>query len=455
MPSNDDLRILIVGASIAGPCAAYWLARAGGCQITVIERFPHFREGGQNIDIRAYGVEVMRKMGDMEQRVQARLAPLQGVQLVSSTGRILGTMKSTGDADRQGLVSEYEIFRDDLGRILYDLSLEAGERADGQRNRVKYVFGEQVSRLEQKMGPDGPMQVEFAHGVLPSAEYDLVIACDGATSRTRALGFQCGVRDHVEAIGAWGAYFTVPESILDDRRYGQGFSAVLGRFIAVGPDHDSRSSRIVLMGIHPASASKAQHSEAEVAIPSSGDHVEAFRQVSRKGTEATKAFVRDFYQDAGWKAEEILNLMDKSDNFYASEMLSVKPPTLSQGRMVLCGDAGYASGPTGTGTSMAMLGAYILAGEVATHRQDLASAIKAYEDKMQPFIKQAQQIPPGIPGFMAPQTAWGIQLRNCFFILICYLMAIGSIIPPWFLGFFSVAFSSAKGSNLPDYPWST
>ncbi|PWN87239.1 putative monooxygenase [Acaromyces ingoldii] len=435
-----ELRVLIVGASIAGPCAAYWLARSGCSEVTVIERYPSFRRGGQNIDIRSYGVAVMRKMGDMEERVRSRLAPFKGLELVNKTGRVLATMRASGDADRQALVSEFEIFRDDLSEIMYDLSLEAGKGNAGEPNRVRYVFGEQISSLAQPAGENGPIKVEFANGVLQPSEFDLVIACDGATSRTRALGFHCNVRDHIESIDAWGAYFSIPKSILRDGQYGQGYSAVPGRFMGVGPDHDGKTNRVALVGIHPRTSETAPR-------------MEEFRQASRMGTEATKTFVADVFRGAGWQTEQLLELMEKADNFYASEMVQVKMPSLSQGRFVLCGDAGYAAGPTGTGTSLAMLGAYILAGEVASHRNDLPSAIKAYEERMRPVITESQKIPSGMPGIMAPQTTWGLMLRNIIFVVLCNLMALGSSLPLWLGGLFSIAFGNAHGTIIPEYDW--
>ena len=56
MSSSPSLKILISGASIAGPTAAYFLSKIPGAQITVIERYPSLRTGGQNIDIRTAGV---------------------------------------------------------------------------------------------------------------------------------------------------------------------------------------------------------------------------------------------------------------------------------------------------------------------------------------------------------------------------------------------------------------
>lgn len=66
----SNLKVLVVGASIAGPTAAYWLAKAGA-NVTVIERFSKLRTSGQNVDIRSCGVTVMRKMPGMEEAVRA------------------------------------------------------------------------------------------------------------------------------------------------------------------------------------------------------------------------------------------------------------------------------------------------------------------------------------------------------------------------------------------------
>jgi len=171
----SQLKVLVVGASIAGPTAAYWFAKARA-DVTVIERFPQLRTNGQNIDIRTAAVTIMRKMVGMEAAVQAKTMPLEGISFVRSNGRPYGTIKATGNPDQQSLVSEYEIFRGDLAQILFDLTKD--------NKNIKYVFGEQVTSMQQPNEKDDrPITVEFANGFLTS-DYDLVVACDGATSRT-------------------------------------------------------------------------------------------------------------------------------------------------------------------------------------------------------------------------------------------------------------------------------
>ena len=250
----SPMRVLVCGASVAGPTAAYWFAKAGA-SVTIIERFPNFRTNGQNIDIRNAGVTIMRKMPGMEAAVRGKTTTMEGISFVRSDGRPYGTIKATGNPERQSLVSEYEIFRGDLAQILFDLT------KDDQN--VKYVFGEQVASMQQQhdeKNENGPITVEFANGLIPTAEYDLVVACDGATSRTRAMGLGCGVRTHVKPTNSWAAYFSVKEDLLNGSKIGQAHSAVPGRFLAVGPD-PSGISRVGMMGINPRDA------PAEVTLP--------------------------------------------------------------------------------------------------------------------------------------------------------------------------------------------
>ncbi len=131
--------VLVVGASIAGPMAAYWLAKSGA-RVTVIERFPRLRTNGQGIDIRTTGVTVMRKIPGMEDAVRAKTTQMEGMSFVRDDGRPYGIIRATGNPDQQSLVSEYEIFRGDLAQVLFDLSKD--------NENVQYVFGEQIASMQ-------------------------------------------------------------------------------------------------------------------------------------------------------------------------------------------------------------------------------------------------------------------------------------------------------------------
>ena len=418
----SKLNVLVVGASIAGPTAAYWFAKAGA-SVTVIERFPKLRTGGQNIDIRTAGVTVMRKMEGMEAAVRAKLMHLEGLSLVRDNGRPYGTIRATGNPDQQSLISEYEIFRGDLARILVDMTKD--------NENIKYVFGEQIASIQQNEMDDGPVTVEFANG-LQTSEYDLVVACDGATSRTRAMGLSCGVRDHVDPTNAWAAYFSIKEDLLRGSKIGHGYSAVGGRFIAFGPD-PSGVTRVTLMGFH-------QRGERDATLP--------FREAMKKGDDALKSYIAQHFKGAGWRTDEALKGMMEASDFYSSEIVQVKIPSPYKGRFVLVGDAGYAPGPTGAGTTLAIAGAYLLAGEVSKHKGHLAAGLNGYEEKMRPIIRDMQKVPPFVTAFMAPQTSWGIWLRNHIFALIAWTR---------FLDFASkylaAAFASTDKYGLPDYEW--
>ncbi|MCJ1288183.1 hypothetical protein MMC26_007538 [Xylographa opegraphella] len=417
----SELKVLVVGASIAGPMAVYWFARAGA-RVTVIERFPELRTSGQGIDIRTTGVTVMRKIPGMEAAVRAKTTQLEGMSFVRDDGRLYGTIRATGNPDQQSLVSEYEIFRGDLARIIFDLSKD--------NENVQYIFGEQIASMEEHEH-DGPIKVEFANG-LATSEYDLVVACDGATSKTRTMGFGGSVRDYVNPINSWAAYFSIDQDIVGRSNLGHGYSAVGGRFLAVSND-PAGGNRVVVIKIHP-------RDERDAALP--------FREAMKQGEGALKNFVAQQYKGVGWKAEEVMLAMKNSRDFYANEILQVRVPALHKGRIVLVGDAGYAPGPTGTGTTLAMTGAYVLAGEIAKHQGDLAAGLQGYEERMRPIIDDMQKIPPMINSFCAPQTAWGIWLRNHLFAFLAWTKMI-----EYAQKFFGGASTGTDKYGLPNYDW--
>lgn len=416
----SSLRVLIVGASIAGPTAAYWFAKAGA-EVTIIERFPHLRPGGQNVDIRSVGVTVMRRMQGMEAAVRANLVPIEGISFVRDDGRPYGTIRSTGNPDEQALVSEFEILRGDLARILVDMTKD--------NPNIRYIFGEQVASMSYNDHRDGPVHIEFANGLQP-ADFDLVVACDGANSRTRAIGFECGVRDHVQPTNCFAAYTSAQKDFFDGDKVGHAFTAPGGKFLAIGPD-PTGISRMTFMGIDRSSDNPT---------------ILSFREAQARGDEALKTFVAEHFREVGWKTEEAIQHMLKAEDFYASELVQVKPPSLHRGRIVLAGDAGYAPGPTGTGTSLALGGAYILAGEVNAHKDDLAAGLKAYQERMGPIIDDLQRLNPMALSVIAPQTKLGIWLRNAIFSVICWLGVLDFI-----QKYFGSAFESGEKHRLKDY----
>jgi 2-polyprenyl-6-methoxyphenol hydroxylase-like FAD-dependent oxidoreductase len=386
----SGMKVLIVGASIAGPATAYWLARAGA-KVTIIERYGALRVGGQAIDIRTTGVSVMRKMPGMEAQVRERSVQEEGLSFVRDDGRPYGVIRSSGNPDQQSIISEYEIYRGNLSSILFGLTKD--------NKNIKYVFGEQIASVQESDG--GAVAVEFMNR-LPPATYDLVVGCDGATSRTRAMGFNCGVRDDIISTNTWAAYFTIKQDLLSGSKVGQGYSAPGGRFLSI--QSDSGAGKVLLMSVHP----KRQN---DATLP--------FREASSQGEQVLKQYVEQRFRGSGWKSSNILQEMMHSEDFYASEIVQVKMPSWYNGRFVLVGDAGYAAGGTGGGTSLALTGAYMLAGELSK-QSDIAAGLRGYEERMRPFVKEMQKTPPLVNTILAPQSAWGIWVRNHAFALVAW-----------------------------------
>lgn len=366
----------------------------------------------------------MRKMPGMEAAVRANKAAIEGMSFVREDGRSYGTIWPTGDPDQQSLMSEYEILRGDLGRILVDLTKD--------NENINYVFNEQVVSMQQQEKENGPVTVEFANG-LSTSDFDLVVACDGATSRTRAMGLNCGIRDYVEPTNFWAAYFTIYEDLLGGEKVSQGYSAVGGRFVSLKPD-PTGVTRVLLMSAYP-------RNDRDATLP--------LYEASKKGDDALKEYVSRRYRGGGWRYDEIMDRLTEADDLYASEMVQVKLPTLHKGRFVLVGDAGYAPGPTGGGTSLAMAGAYVLAGEIAKYKDNLPAGLEAYETRMRPIIDELQVIPAVFPAVVAPQTAWAIWLRNNIFAFIAWTRLLDYV--QRLLG--GAALNSNDKHKLPDYEW--
>lgn len=351
---------------------------------------------------------------------------MEGLSFINDKGEPFAIMRPTGNADAQFLISEYEIYRGELSRIIVDLTKD--------NDKIKYVFGEQIVAMHHSED-SGPITVEFANG-MPTAEYDLVVACDGATSRTRAIGFGYGVRDHIVPMNTWAAYFSIEQDLLDGSKVEKGYSTPGGCGVGLGPK-PAGGTQAFYLSVH--SGSKEQ------------DLTKPFREASKKGDGALKAYVAERFQAPGWKSKEIMDGMMKSEDFYASEWFQVKIPKLYKGRFVAVGDAGYAAGPTGGGTSLALAGAYVLAGELSKHKGDLAAGLEAYEKRMRPIINDLQKIPPGIFAFMAPQTEWGIWCRNQIFRFVCWTMKFKGLFA-WASKYIASAFGGDK-FNIPDYDW--
>ena len=353
-------RILVCGAGIAGCATAWWLVRRG-FDVTLVERTPEFRTGGQNIDVRGQAREVVRRMG-LEAAALALNTTETGTAWVDAAGR---TAAEFGVGDGDGPTAEMEILRGDLARLLYD----------GVRDRAEVRFGDHVAAIDDR--GDGA-RVTFDGGAVE--RFDLVIVAEGVGSHTRELVFprENDPRWMDETI----AYFTIPRTAGDDRRW-RWFNAPDKRSISLRPDPHA-TTRAML----------ALHGRA---------HGEQDWPPARQ-----KAFLADRFADAGWEAPRVLAAMAQADDFYFDALRQVRMPRYASGRVVLTGDAAWCVTPlAGMGSSLALIGAYVLAGELAV-AADLIAGLARYEAVMRPLVKRAGNVPKLGPRLLHPRTRAGI-----------------------------------------------
>ncbi len=387
--------VLICGASIAGPALAFWLTRFG-FRAVVVERAPALRTGGQNIDVRGAAREVARRMG-IEAAMRAATTGEAGVRFVDAAN-VTKAEFPAGQADRGGLSAEVEILRGDLSRILYERT----------RDGVEYLFGDRVMALNEH---EDRVTVTFERGA--ERDFDLVVAADGIRSRTRAL--IVGDEPEVRHVGLYTAYLTIPRAETDSA-WARWFNAPGSRTITLRPDNEG-TTRATLSFMSPP------------------------RGYERLGLEEQKAFLQQHFADAGWEAPRVLAALAGVKDLYFDAVGQVRAPRWSSGRGALLGDAAYCPSPiSGMGTSLALVGAYVLAGELAKH-PDHRDAFAAYERLLRPYVDEAQKLPPGAPGLANPKTRLGIALFNTG-------LKVASTLLPLFSRFGS---PPSEKLELPDY----
>ncbi|MFD3324578.1 FAD-dependent monooxygenase [Streptomyces sp. NPDC058701] len=359
--------VLISGASIAGPALAYWLTTYGW-RTTVVERFGALREDGQNIDVRGAGREVARRMG-IEDAVRAASTGETGTEFVDAAGTPLARF-AAGTSDSGGATAELEILRGQLSRILVDRTRDATE----------YVFGNVITALDDDE-EDG-VTVTFADGT--RRVFDLVVVAEGLRSRTRSLIFPDIGSDAVRELGFYTAYLTIPRTAGDTDLW-RWHSAGRGRSITLRPDN-----------LGTIRATLAFLSD-----------VRGLDEIDRAGMVRV---LRRTFADVGWAAPRVLAALDDAP-LYFDAVGQARMPSWSSGRTALLGDAAYCASPiSGMGTSLALTGAYVLAGELAAHPHRTAFA--RYEALMRPYVDQAQKLPPGTPRIANPRSRAGLAAMN-------------------------------------------
>ena len=273
-------RVLVAGASIAGPALAHWLRRRGA-EVTVVERAPELRPGGQAVDARGVAKEVIRRMG-LDAAVRAARTVTAGAYTVDADGNVLETY-AADDHGGDGYIAEIEILRGDLSQVLYD------DTHDG----VEYVFGDRIAELVQDA--DG-VDVTFAGG--DRRRFDLVVGADGLHSALRAMVFGPHER-FVRHLGLVLAFYSVPNE------FG------LDRWLLEYQDRQSGRSAL-LRPIHDATRAMAMFSFSSAEF-----------EVDYRDVEAQKRLLRERMAGLDWLTPRILAHLHDSPDFYLDQVAQV------------------------------------------------------------------------------------------------------------------------------------
>lgn len=357
------MRILISGASIAGPVLAYWLTRYG-FDVTVVERAPTLRKtGGHAVDLFRPAMEISAQMGVLP-RIEA---------LATGTDRLTFYREGRTQATEIDLTKIYaassdqhvEIMRDDLSEIYYDAA----------RNDVEYLFGDSITSIDH----DG--EVTFEHA--PTRSFDVIVGADGLHSNVRRLifGDEAGL---TRFLGGYLAVLSAPKSLVE-RGEMLGHIGV-GRFAAIYTADHLDDTRVVFMF-----RSKEEFDY---------DYHDALRQ---------KELLRDAFTGMHPQVDSWLTELDRTPTFYFDSITQLRTDRWSRRRVTLVGDAGYCPGPAvGGSTSLAVLGAYVLAGELARAEGDHLRAFAAYELQMRDPVHRSRMFARGAAKGIIPGSRLGV-----------------------------------------------
>lgn len=314
-----EIRILISGCGIAGPCLAWWLQKAQlSVHITVVERAPSPRTSGQAVDIRDAAVDIIKAM-NLEELIKSKTTTEEGVDFVYGDGVTKARFPSSRDSSNQSFTSEYEILRGDLAEILIGSTRGI--------ETVTYVFDEYIAAIEQQDDSNGKVTVKFANH-LPNTEYDLVVGADGIMSRTRRLVFGRGLDggDYLKRLGQYYSFFTIPRND-SDTTFSQWYFGTKGRAAITRPSpyNDTRAYLVV--------------------TDSNLSRFEGLRKAKNDGPEMQKKWLVEQFEGAGWQTARIVDGMKAAEDFYIQEIAQVKMEKFVKGRVALLGDAGFCPSP--------------------------------------------------------------------------------------------------------------
>jgi len=364
------MRVLISGAGIAGPTLAYWLSHYG-FKPTIVEKAPRLRTGGYVIDFWGAGFDIAGRMGLLPELLQKGYA-VQELRVVNQSGKRVA-----------GFPVE-AFFRATNGRYITVSRADLAATIFGKIDRkVEAIFGDSVSRIEQN---ERTVRVAFEHG--PAREFDLVIGADGLHSEIRKLVF--GAQNQFEKyLGYKVAAFEV-----------EGYRP--------------RDELVYMLHteVHQQVGRFTMHGDRTLFLFTFADD-----NVDTGDTVAQKALLRKRFANSGWECPQILEALDATNELYFDRVsqirMEARPGLWTQGRVILLGDAASCvSLLAGQGSALAMVAAYVLAGELHRSKNDYAQAFARYQQLFAPFVQGKQKAALRFAGFFAPKSKASLFIRN-------------------------------------------
>ena len=373
------MKVLISGAGIAGPTLAYWLDHYGFTP-TLVETAPKLRTGGYIIDFWGAGFDIAERMGLMPE-IRRKGYMVEEVREVDAAGK------------RVAGFSVESIGRIAQGRFI---SLPRGELAAAifgkLEGRVETIFGDSLRAIEQT---ESGVHVAFERGA--ERDFDLVVGADGLHSRVRELVF--GPESQFEK------YLGYKVAAFEAQGYRPRDELVYLMHTELGQQvtrFSMRGDRTMFL---------FTFANADPAVPGS--------------VPAQKALLRASFGNSGWECPQILDALDAAGDLYFDRVSQIRMDPRqglwTRGRVTLIGDAAFCvSLLAGQGAALAMVAAYVLAGELHRARGDYAKSFARYQDLFAPFALRKQETALRFAGAFAPRSKTALLLRNQIFKLLSF-----------------------------------